>query len=172
MARKTARKLKDGAIVLPPEAEAHLAKLAECPRHPASEDEYQRFLVACRTVEEHWVRVNAIQVADRDDPKWAAFEEATRRLDAAQRSALGACDMWRHTEKKAKEEDIRRADPTQSNVEMKTAHLLVSEEFPDAAGELQWKTNGGLAAYKLVEAMYEFVIREEDQEVPLCPACQ
>jgi hypothetical protein len=172
MPRKNSAQLKDGPVTLSEETEKHLAKLAQCVRHPATEEHFQVALASSRALEEQWVRVNVIQCEKSSDPNWPAFQEAMQKLGKLQAAEISAYHTWRRYEELAKEADARSADPTQSNVEFSSLHMLVKEEFEETGAELQWNVKtAGLVSYMLAESISGFLVRDESQEPPLCEAC-
>jgi Zn-dependent oligopeptidase len=174
MPRKNSAQLKDGPVTLSKDAEKHLALLAQCPRHPATEEHYQHALSASRAVEEQWVRVNAIQVESSSDPNWNAFQESMKKLGRLQADELTAYNIWRRYEELAKEADARDADPTQTNVEREDAKTLIAEALAESGAELQWdfKNGTGLLADTLSKTIFGFLVRDEAQEAPLCESCK
>lgn len=101
------------------------------------------------------------------------FNEALAASSRANNVLGRAVDTWKIVAFRARAEEVRRADPTQSNVPKEDAKTLIAEALSESAVELQWNVKSvGLVAHKLCEAVYGHVVREEAQEPPLCEACR
>lgn len=108
--------------------------------------------------------------------KGFTMEEFDEALEASSRAnyLLGrAVDAWQGTAKVVLAQEEHDANPANSNVPKEDAKSLIADALGESAIELQWSVKSvGLVAHKLSEAVYGYVVREESQEVPLCPACQ
>jgi hypothetical protein len=62
-------------------------------------------------------------------------------------------------------------DVTLSNVAEDDYATIIQDSFEAASEGIQWSLNSGLVAHKLVRALRGFAVREDSQEVPLCPTC-
>lgn len=136
------------------------------------EELWQAYLDAYDAYNEHWLSYD--QLFDKRTGGWkrgvdrTTLVAADNKLDRLLGTMFATYDAWSRT---VKHEQRLATDVTLSNVAEDDYAVLVADSFEAAAEGIQWTLNSGLVAYKLIFALRGFAVREDSQEVPLCPTC-